>query len=117
VGVLLRMDQRVEAEREVDRIIRERGKRGAVIDQVTRGAAQCSPSTPFVPCYVEKRSLWCQRRGRHGEGGIPHPCGSAEKDGPPSMLLASDASRSADGRPLSDAHMGGRCGSTRPAQA
>jgi hypothetical protein len=29
------MDQRVEAERKVDRIVRERGKRGAVIDHVT----------------------------------------------------------------------------------
>lgn len=29
------MDQRVEAERKVDRIVREPGKRGAVIDHVT----------------------------------------------------------------------------------
>jgi hypothetical protein len=45
---------------------------------------------------------------------IPHPCGSAEKGGPSSMLLVSDACSAAEGGPLSDAHMGGRCGSTCP---
>ena len=38
---------------------------------------------------------------------IPHPCGSAEKGGPPSKLLVSDASCSIEGGPLSHAHMGG----------
>jgi hypothetical protein len=29
-------------------------------------APEMFPSAPFVPCYVEPRSLWCQRGGRHG---------------------------------------------------
>ena len=37
---------------------------------------------------------------------IPHPCGSAEKGGPPSKLLVSDASCFIEGGPLCHAHMG-----------